>query len=219
MWATSNWKSSFLRAAPPAVASSLPAWLRSASYLPMIDQSQYAAGKIHSVSTFKGHLIRDTFWRLVKFLGKIRDILVLGNNWDIFTMKLPYNEATFRDTTIQNSGKIPWCPWCHDGNWVYAGKFQAKDKDYPNDSSFTVSSDYPEVVKFHLGLSWDGINYRKWWYNISDIWPTVFSNKNWPNKRLTIYPNTFYYIETHLNAQEYWPYNLWQYIRYYTARY
>ena len=28
---------------------------------------------VHAVSTYKGHVIRDTFWRLVKFLGKIRD--------------------------------------------------------------------------------------------------------------------------------------------------
>ena len=54
---------------------------------------------------YKGH-----FWRLVKFLGKIRDRLVLVNKFtvavEIFTMKLPYNEATFWDMTIQNCGKF-----------------------------------------------------------------------------------------------------------------
>ena len=39
-------------------------------------------------------LISDTFWRLVQFLGKIWDRLVLGDRLtvtiDIFTMKLPY---------------------------------------------------------------------------------------------------------------------------------
>ena len=64
---------------------------------------------IHPVSTYKGHVRRDTFWRLVKFLGKIRDRLVLVDKFpvaiDIFTMKLPYNEAKFWDRTIQNSGK------------------------------------------------------------------------------------------------------------------
>ena len=50
--------------------------------------------KIHAASTFKGHVLRDTFWRLVKFLGEIRDRLVLGNKFivtiEIFTMNLPY---------------------------------------------------------------------------------------------------------------------------------
>ena len=39
-------------------------------------------------------IIRDTFWRLVKFLGEIRDRLVLGNKFtvtiEMFTIKLPY---------------------------------------------------------------------------------------------------------------------------------
>ena len=30
---------------------------------------------LHAVSIYKEHVIRDTFWRLVKFLGKIRDRL------------------------------------------------------------------------------------------------------------------------------------------------
>ena len=55
-------------------------------------------------------LIRDTCWRLVKILGEIRDRLVLGNKFtvaiEIFTMKLPYIEAKFRDRTIHNSGII-----------------------------------------------------------------------------------------------------------------
>ena len=42
---------------------------------------------------------RDTFWRLVKFLGKIRDRLFKFRvTIEIFTMKLPYNEAKFWDT-------------------------------------------------------------------------------------------------------------------------
>ena len=63
------------------------------------------------VSTYKGDVItviRGTFWRLVKFLGKIRDRLVLGNKFtvaiEIFTIKLPYYEAKF-GTRLQNSGK------------------------------------------------------------------------------------------------------------------
>ena len=33
---------------------------------------------IHAVTIYKGHVIRDTFLRLVKFMRKIRDRLVLG---------------------------------------------------------------------------------------------------------------------------------------------
>ena len=65
---------------------------------------------MHAVSTYMGHVIRDTFWRLVKFLGKIRDRLVLSNKFtvaiEIFTMKLPYNEATFWDMNYQKSGNF-----------------------------------------------------------------------------------------------------------------
>ena len=43
---------------------------------------------------YEGHVKRDTFWRLVKFLGEKKDRLVLGNKFtvtmEIFTMKLPY---------------------------------------------------------------------------------------------------------------------------------
>ena len=54
----------------------------------------YSDYRLHSVSTYKGHVIRDTFWRLVKFLGKIRDkLVVLGNKFtvtiEIVTPKLP----------------------------------------------------------------------------------------------------------------------------------
>ena len=35
---------------------------------------------LHAVSTYKGLVIRDTFWRLVKFLGKISDRLIHINN-------------------------------------------------------------------------------------------------------------------------------------------
>ena len=81
--------------------------MRGTPIQPIIDHS--ALPKVHSVSTNKGHVIRNTFWRLVKFLGKIRDRLVLGIKFtvtiEIFTMKLPYNEATFWDETIQNSGQ------------------------------------------------------------------------------------------------------------------
>ena len=49
---------------------------------------------LQAVSTYKGHIIRDTFLRLVQFLGEIRDRLVLGNKFtvtmEIFTKKLPY---------------------------------------------------------------------------------------------------------------------------------
>ena len=38
---------------------------------------------MHAVSTYMGHVIRDTFWRLVKFLGKIRDRLVLSNKFTV----------------------------------------------------------------------------------------------------------------------------------------
>ena len=59
---------------------------------------------LHAVSTYKGHIIRDTYLRLVKFLGKIKDRLVLGDTFkaiiEIFTMKLPYNEAKFWDITL-----------------------------------------------------------------------------------------------------------------------
>ena len=55
--------------------------------------SKHNLQPLHAVSTYKGHVIRDTFWRLVTFLGKIRDRLVLGNKFkvaiEIFTMKLP----------------------------------------------------------------------------------------------------------------------------------
>ena len=58
-------------------------------------------GRLHAVPLIRD-IVRDTFWRLVKFLGKIRDRLVLGNKFtvtiEIFNMKLPYNEATFWDT-------------------------------------------------------------------------------------------------------------------------
>ena len=58
---------------------------------------------------YKGHVIRDTFLRLVKFVRKIRDRLVLGIIFMAilvtFTLKLLENEAEFWDMTIQNSGK------------------------------------------------------------------------------------------------------------------
>ena len=88
---------------------------------------------LHAVSTYKGHFIRDTFWKLVKFLGKIRDRLVLGNKFtvaiEIFTMKLPYNEAKFWDKTIQNSGNflgqtsLKSTLSLISGNWVYLEPF------------------------------------------------------------------------------------------------
>ena len=50
--------------------------------------------KLHAVTIYKGHVIRDTFLRLVKFMRKIRDRLVLGNKFtasiEIFTLKLPF---------------------------------------------------------------------------------------------------------------------------------
>ena len=61
---------------------------------------------IHAVTIYKGHLIRDTFMRLVKFMRKIRDRLVHRINFmailDIFTLKLLENETVFWDTTVQN---------------------------------------------------------------------------------------------------------------------
>ena len=60
-------------------------------------------GRLHAVPLIRD-IVRDTFWRLVKFLGKIRDRLVLGNKFtvtiEIFNMKLPYNEATFWDRLV-----------------------------------------------------------------------------------------------------------------------
>ena len=44
-----------------------------------------------------------------KFWGEIKDRLVLCNKFivaiEIFTMKLPYNEAKFWNMTTENSGK------------------------------------------------------------------------------------------------------------------
>ena len=64
---------------------------------------------LHAVTIYKGHVIRDTFLRLVKFMRKIRDRLVLGIIFMAilvtFTLKLLENEAEFWDMTIQNSGK------------------------------------------------------------------------------------------------------------------
>ena len=46
---------------------------------------------IHAVTNYKGHVIRDTFLRLVKFLKKIRDRLLHGNEFkaihDTLTLK------------------------------------------------------------------------------------------------------------------------------------
>ena len=60
--------------------------------------------KLHAVTNYKGHAIRDTFWRLVKFLKKIRDRLLHGIEFmailDTLTLTLPENEAKFWDTTI-----------------------------------------------------------------------------------------------------------------------
>ena len=73
----------------------------------MVSRRDYT--RIHAVTVYKGHVIRDTFLRLVKFMRKIRDRLVLGVKFtltiEIFTMKLPNYEAKFWDMTIQNSGK------------------------------------------------------------------------------------------------------------------
>ena len=67
-------------------------------------------GLVYAVTIYKGHVIRDTFLRLVKFMRKIRDRLVLGIIFMVilvtFTLKLLENEAEFWDMTIQNSGKI-----------------------------------------------------------------------------------------------------------------
>ena len=48
---------------------------------------------------YKGHAIRDTFRRLVKFLEKIRDKLLHGIEFE--ALKLQENEAELWDTTIQ----------------------------------------------------------------------------------------------------------------------
>ena len=54
---------------------------------------------LHAVTNYKGHVIRDTFLRLVKFLKKIRDRLLHGIEFmailDTFTLKLIENEAEF----------------------------------------------------------------------------------------------------------------------------
>ena len=46
---------------------------------------------LHAVTNYKGHVIRDTFLRLVKFLKKIRDRLLHGNEFkaihDTLTLK------------------------------------------------------------------------------------------------------------------------------------
>ena len=52
---------------------------------------------LHAVTIYKGHVIRDTFLRLVKFMRKIRDRLVLGIIFMVilvtFTLKLLENEV------------------------------------------------------------------------------------------------------------------------------
>ena len=71
---------------------------------------QFFIYALHAVTICKGHLIRDTFMRLVKFMRKIRDRLVHRINFmailDIFTLKLLENETVFWDAIVQNEEKI-----------------------------------------------------------------------------------------------------------------